>query len=103
MIDHLASIIVCLDYGIHRLRVFLTSMPSQPPADPFLATVLRRAREQRNETQEDVAFGSGLTTLTIRRAEQGKVIPSWATVRAIAHALELSLVELAKAVEREEN
>jgi transcriptional regulator with XRE-family HTH domain len=77
-------------------------MSSVSPADPHLATVLRRVREERNETQEDVAFEAGLTTLTIRRAEQGKVVPSWATVRAIAHALELSLAELAKAVEREE-
>jgi transcriptional regulator with XRE-family HTH domain len=77
-------------------------MPSLAPADHCLATVLRRVREQRDETQEDVAFGAGLTTLTVRRAEQGKVVPSWATVRAIAQALELSLVELAKAIEREE-
>jgi transcriptional regulator with XRE-family HTH domain len=49
-----------------------------------------------------VAFGAGLTTLTIRRAEQATVTPSWGTVRAIAQALDLSLVELAKAVEREE-
>jgi transcriptional regulator with XRE-family HTH domain len=76
---------------------------SLPSSDPVLAAVLRRVREDRNETQEDVAFGAGVTTLTIRRAEQGKVIPSWATVRAIASALDLSLVELAKAVERQES
>jgi transcriptional regulator with XRE-family HTH domain len=93
---------MCLDCDIDRVRVFLTLMSSLPPIDPILAAVLRRVREERNETQEDVAFGAGLTTLTIRRAEQGKVIPSWATVRAIAHALGLSLVELAEAVEREE-
>ena len=93
---------MCLDCDIDRVRVFLTLMSSLSPVDPILAAVLRRVREERNETQEDVAFGAGLTTLTIRRAEQGKVIPSWATVRAIAHALELSLVELAEAVEREE-
>jgi transcriptional regulator with XRE-family HTH domain len=77
-------------------------MSSLHPPDPVLAAVLRRVREERGETQEDVAFGAGLTTLTIRRAEQGKVVPSWATVRAIAQALELSLVELCETIEREE-
>jgi DNA-binding XRE family transcriptional regulator len=102
MMDLSGAIVKCLDYGIDHLRVFLIPMSSLPPLDPALATVLRRVRKERGETQEDVAFGAGVTTLTIRRAEQATVIPSWGTVRAIAQALDLSLVELAKAVEREE-
>jgi len=74
-----------------------------PPTDTALAAVLRRVREERDETQEDVAFGAGLTTLTVRRAEQATVMPSWGTVRAMAQALGLSLVELGEAVEREED
>jgi transcriptional regulator with XRE-family HTH domain len=75
---------------------------SVPQADPALAAVLRRVREEREETQEDVAFEAGVTVITVRRAESGTVMPSWGTVRAVARALEINLAELGTAVEREE-
>ena len=90
-----------LDSRTDGLRVFPTPMTSKLPPDPALAAVLRRVRDEREETQEDVAFGAGVGTLTVRRAEQGLSAPSWPTVRAIAASLGLSLVDLAREIERE--
>jgi DNA-binding XRE family transcriptional regulator len=98
---HKRSLSWYLDYETAPLRVFLTQM-SVPQADPALAAVLRRVREEREETQEDVAFEAGVTVITVRRAESGTVMPSWGTVRAVARALEINLAELGTAVEREE-
>lgn len=78
-------------------------MTGLPTSDPSLARVLRRVRKKRGDTQEDVAFEAGLTLATVQRAEGAQVMPSWGTVRAIATALGLSLVELAREVEREEH
>jgi transcriptional regulator with XRE-family HTH domain len=49
-------------------------------------------------TQEAVAFNAGLTTRTYQKIERGHTSPEWATVRRIAQALDVGLVELAEAV-----
>jgi transcriptional regulator with XRE-family HTH domain len=72
----------------------------QPP-DPALGKVLRRLREERGESRESLAYRSGLTTGSLAEIELGRANPSWATVRAICAALEVSLVDLAAQVERE--
>lgn len=76
--------------------------PFSPIADKSLAAVIRRLRQERHESQEEVAHGAGLTTGSYVRIELGQASPAWVTVRGIAEALDLSLVELAKAIEREE-
>jgi transcriptional regulator with XRE-family HTH domain len=50
-------------------------------------------------TLEAVAFRAGVTTGSVARLELGQSVPSWDTVRQIARALEVRLVELAAAVE----
>jgi transcriptional regulator with XRE-family HTH domain len=67
--------------------------------DPALAAVLRRLRVERGATQEALAYRSGITTGTLARIELGQASPAWATVREIATALDVSLIELAEAVE----
>jgi transcriptional regulator with XRE-family HTH domain len=67
--------------------------------DPDLAAALRRLRVERGTTQEALAHSSGLTTGSLARIELGQASPAWATVRQIAEALGVSLVELAAAVE----
>jgi transcriptional regulator with XRE-family HTH domain len=67
--------------------------------DPALATVLRRLRLERCTTQEALAYRSGITTGSLARIELGQASPAWATVREIAAALDVSLVELAATVE----
>jgi transcriptional regulator with XRE-family HTH domain len=74
-------------------------VPRQLAPDPALAAVLRRLRLERGATQEALAYRSGITTGSLARIELGQATPTWTTVRQIAQALEVSLVELAAAVE----
>jgi len=73
-----------------------------PDADPALAAVLRRLRVKLGETQEDLGYRVRLTAGSLSRIEQGQANPTWSTVRKIADGLDITLTELAKAVEREE-
>lgn len=75
-------------------------MSRKTAPDPDLAAALRRLRIESGATQEALAHSSGLTTGTLARIELGQASPAWATVRRIADALGVSLVELAAAVEQ---
>ncbi len=78
------------------------STPSYSP-DPTLGQVLRAIREREpKRSQEHVGFNAGVTAATIGRMELGVSKPEWGTVRAIADALGVSLVELATAIEEAE-
>jgi transcriptional regulator with XRE-family HTH domain len=77
-------------------------MPRQSPrADLALATVVRRLREDREETQEALGYRSGTTSGTIARLELAQSSPSWATVSALADALGVSMEELGRLVDAE--
>lgn len=65
-----------------------------------LAAALRRLREARGLTQEALAHEAGVTVGTLSKIELGQASPAWSTVMRIAAALDVSLVELAAAVER---
>jgi transcriptional regulator with XRE-family HTH domain len=69
-------------------------------ADPSLAALLKRLREERDITQEQLAFDAGITTSTLSRIERGLNSPGWLTVKRIAEALGLSLVDLVADLER---
>lgn len=75
--------------------------PGQP-IDEALAQALRHLRVSRGGTQEGIAIEAGIRLSTYGRIELGQSSPAWVTVRQIADALDVSLVELARAVEREE-
>jgi transcriptional regulator with XRE-family HTH domain len=77
------------------------AVPRSLPPDPALAAALRRLREDRGMAQEALAFRSGISTGAIARIELGQASPAWVTVRKIADALGVSVVELAAAVESE--
>lgn len=77
----------------------LSAVPRAPKPDPALASVLRRLREDRGLTREALAFHAGLTTGSLARIELGQSSPGWDTIRKVAKALGVSLVELATAVE----
>lgn len=74
-------------------------VPRQLAPDPALAAVLRRLRVERGTTQEALAYRSGITTGSLARIELGQASPAWTTVRQIAVALDVSMAELAEAVE----
>jgi transcriptional regulator with XRE-family HTH domain len=65
--------------------------------DPILGHVLRERRGDRS--QEDVGYHAGVTAATVGRMELAKSKPDWASVRSVADALGISLVELATAIE----
>jgi transcriptional regulator with XRE-family HTH domain len=70
-------------------------------ADKALCVVLRRIRTERGLSQEDVAFRAGITTGSYARIELWQASPTWATVRQIAGALDLSMEQLGAAVDSE--
>lgn len=76
-------------------------MPRAPDPDPALAAVLKRLREERKITQETLAYNAGLSVGTLGRIEVARTVPSWDSVCRIIAALNVSLSELAKAVEAE--
>jgi transcriptional regulator with XRE-family HTH domain len=70
--------------------------------DPALAVALRQLREAHGVTREALAFHAGITTGSLARIELVQATPGWDTVRSVADALGVSLVELAAAVEAAE-
>jgi transcriptional regulator with XRE-family HTH domain len=72
--------------------------PSSP--DPRLASTIRNLREDAELSQEAVARRAGLTVSAFARVERGEANPTWTTVTQIARGLNVSLTELAAAVER---
>jgi DNA-binding XRE family transcriptional regulator len=72
-----------------------------PPAtvDPALATVIRRLRKERGVSQQTIASRAGITTGSYAKVENGLSNATWSSVRAIAAAFDVSIGELARAVE----
>jgi transcriptional regulator with XRE-family HTH domain len=73
-------------------------MRDQP--DPALAALLKQLREEREVTQEQLAFDAGITASALSRIERGLNSPGWMTLMRIVDALDVSLIELASALER---
>jgi len=75
-------------------------MPPPLPPDAALGLAIKKLREARSLTQEELANRAGTTVGTVSRLEAAKSAPAWATVMQISDALCVSLTELAKAVEK---
>jgi transcriptional regulator with XRE-family HTH domain len=71
--------------------------------DLALAAHLKQLREDREITQEELAFDAGLTASALSRIERGLNSPGWMTVRRIAEALEVSVADVAAEVEAAED
>ncbi len=67
--------------------------------DFVLAELLKQLREDREITQEQLAFDAGLTASALSRIERGINSPGWMTVRRLAEALDVSLADIAADVE----
>jgi transcriptional regulator with XRE-family HTH domain len=74
-------------------------VPISAPPDQILASTLRRLRQERHQTQEDLAYSAGITVAGLARIERGQTNPRWTTVKSIATALEIGMGELGEAVE----
>ena len=75
-----------------------------PPAEPqpALGAAIRELREQRKLSQEDLAHAAGVTVGTLSTIERGKSNPTWATVKGIATALDVTLGKLATLADKHE-
>lgn len=72
-------------------------------ADLVLGSVLRQLRlSEPKRSQEEIAFNAGITAGALARIELGRSSPEWRTVRSIAQALGVGLVELARMIENAE-
>jgi transcriptional regulator with XRE-family HTH domain len=69
------------------------------PPDQTLASVLRRLRQEREITQEALAFHANITVSTLARIERGVSNPTWTTLLKIADALDITPVALISATE----
>jgi transcriptional regulator with XRE-family HTH domain len=63
---------------------------------PGLGKAIRQLREERGMTQEALAQAAGITVGHMSMIERGHSNPTWATVKAVATALDASMVEMAK-------
>lgn len=75
-------------------------MPPPLPPDRALGLAIKELREARGLTQEELANRANTTVGTVSRVESAKSAPAWATVMQIIAALDVSLPELAQAVEK---
>lgn len=58
-------------------------------------------REERGMSREALAVKAGITATALSHIERGISSPGWETVAAIALALDVTLVEIASALEGE--
>ena len=80
------------------LRVRHVSYVHDRP-DQVLAAHLKRLREEREITQEQLAFDAGITTSALSRIERGLNSPGWTTVKRIGRALNVSIAQIAADVD----
>lgn len=73
-------------------------LPAQP--QPALGEAIRQLRSKRRMSQEDLAHDAGITISTLSLLERGRSNPTWATVRGIANALNVSLGEVASLADK---
>lgn len=76
--------------------------PRAQRPDPALGVVIRRLREQRDESQEALAYRASMASASLSRIELAQSSPAWSTVQALADALGVGIGELATLVEREQ-
>ena len=76
-------------------------MSPSPHGQTGLGKAIRHLREERGMTQEGLAHEAGSTAATIGAIERGLTNPSWGTVEAIAAALNVSVVEVAKGAQEQ--
>ena len=64
---------------------------------------LKQIRDRKLLTQEQVASVSGVSVATLSRIENGRVVPKYKTLRAIAESLDLPLETVREAILSEQS
>lgn len=70
-----------------------------PEPDAALGAAIRKLRNERRLSQQRLAAKAGYTTNVVLHIEAAHVSPSWVTVRSVARALDVSIGEVALAIE----
>ena len=71
-------------------------MPRPEKPQLALGAAIRAIREGRDLKQLDVAEDAGITVAHLSKIEGGKVNPTWGTVEAIAGALGVTMMDIAR-------
>lgn len=77
-----------------------SNMPPTTEPQPGLGRALRRLREDRGMTQEEVAHQADLHPTWVSHLESGRINPRWGVVRRVADALGASVRDVAELAER---
>lgn len=83
-----------------RCALASPGMPARPQPQVALGQAIRHIREREGLTQEDLAFEAGFHPTWISRIETGSQSTGWATVKRVADALQVTMVELVALAER---
>jgi transcriptional regulator with XRE-family HTH domain len=67
---------------------------------PALGGAIRKLRAKSGATQEEIAQAADITVAHLSKIERGLTNPTWGTVSAIAAALGVSVVEVAKRADK---
>jgi XRE family transcriptional regulator, regulator of sulfur utilization len=70
--------------------------------DRALGAAVRQLRTERGMTQESLAHAANLALGTVTGVERATSAPDWATIRAIAEALGVTMAELGAAIDAEQ-
>jgi transcriptional regulator with XRE-family HTH domain len=73
--------------------------PTRNP-QPALGKALRQIREREGLSQEEVGLNAGLDPTWVSKIERGHNNPAWSTVRRLADALGITMLELVALAER---
>jgi len=73
-----------------------------PPSSPQVAlgAAIKALREKKEMKQQTVAEAAGIGVGHLSKIERGRGNPTWSTVVSIAEALDASITEIARGVEK---
>jgi len=74
-------------------------VPRSANPDPKLGAALKRLREDHGLSQEHVAWHANLSVSTLAKIEHAQTAPHWDSVMRILAALDVTLAELAAALD----
>lgn len=78
-------------------------MPPRTEPQPALGNTIKRLREERGMSQEELGHAAEIHPTWISHIESGRNNPAWGSVKRIAAALGVKVSELAALVEQDES
>jgi transcriptional regulator with XRE-family HTH domain len=72
------------------------------PPDPSLGAALLQLRQARDLSQETVSRAAEISLGAYGKIERNEVAPAWATIRAVADGLGITMRELGEAVDKQD-